>query len=122
MGVYESADGRFYSTSYDPSTNSWTPFLTLKGQRDTNASVKIQRWWRSLRERMNKSVEHAVEHAVEHVVENGAVEHVAEQIIEREMESRLERATNLVKTVFTVLLNYVGKTGMYLANFIKSFF
>jgi hypothetical protein len=48
MGIYESEDGRFFISTYDPDPTNWTKELTPKGEVDTIAALKIQKWWRQL--------------------------------------------------------------------------
>jgi len=45
MGLYYSEDGRYCTSTldYPPVT-----FLTVKGVKDTNTAIIIQRWWRRI--------------------------------------------------------------------------
>ena len=53
MGIYESEDGRFFVSTYDPDPTNWTRLLTPKGEVDTVAALKIQKWWRTFQNSIN---------------------------------------------------------------------
>jgi hypothetical protein len=46
MGIYTSEDGRYFTTTYETDCHN---VLSPKGERETEAAIKIQRWWRSSR-------------------------------------------------------------------------
>jgi hypothetical protein len=45
MGFYFSEDGRYCTSTLDTPSST---FLTQQGQKDTNAAITIQRWWRRI--------------------------------------------------------------------------
>lgn len=50
MGIYYSEDGRFATSTLDIES---IKYLTRKGRNDSKYAIKIQRWWRNIRNKFD---------------------------------------------------------------------
>jgi len=106
MGIYESADGRFLTCTYDINPANWVS-LTIKGQKDTKAVVLIQRWWRRHRAAIDNRWFTETESETDTEREDDT-ERESEDETERESETDIESNSNRLSLFSSVFLRFLA--------------